>query len=128
MYVIINILFNFFQKFNFTLIHFLLSKLIFHEKSRFYSIIHKEKKFIDGEEVLAQSIYKYQPLLQIKYQLIQTIQKEILRKTNELERVFTFLEKVLIHDHNPIIRYCWEYGGFNFRYRKKITSKPEIQC
>lgn len=122
MYVIINILFNFFQKFNFTFIHFLLSKQIFRKKSRFYSITHKENKFIDREEVLAQSIYKYQPLLQIKDQLIQTIQKDILRKTKALERVFTFLEKVLIHDRIPIISYCWEYGGFNFRYRKKTLQ------
>lgn len=122
MYVVINILLNSFQKFIFTLIHCLLPKLTPGKRNPLHPKSQNEIKFIDREKVLAQSIYRYQPLLQIKHQLIRTIQKEIFRKKKDLERILNFLEKIVIHDHCPVISYCWEYGGFNFRYRKKFFN------
>lgn len=112
MYVVISILFNFFQKINFTLIHFVLPKLMLCEKSQLY-------RFVDGEVILIQSIYKHQPLLQLRQLLIRVIQRDFLTKKKILNRLLSFFEIPVICQHPLIIGSCWEYGGFNFRYRKK---------
>lgn len=112
MYVVITILFNLFQKINFTLIHFVFPKLILQEN-------REVCKFVDIEVILNENIYKHQPLLQLRQLLIQVIQKEFLNKKNILERLLSFFEIPIISESPFIIGTCWEYTGLNFRYRKK---------
>lgn len=119
MYVVISILFNFFQKINFTLIHFLLPQLILHNKSQLHKVIIKEDVFIDHNIILIQSICKNQLLLQLRYLLIRIIQKDIQKKKKFFDQLLSCFEASLVSEQPLIIGTCWEYGGFNFRYRKK---------